>query len=103
MGHLVEAHMEARALPHQQNFFQAQVQDLTREFSSHQGAHSCKIDRGIVIYKKMHNVRNIKVFNPKYHVETNKSLILFLSDTTPEEVFFSADMTTAHLMRFPNI
>ena len=106
MGHLVEAHMEARALPHQQNFFRAQVRDLMKESSSHQGAHNCKIDRGIVIYKKMNNVRNIyliKVFNPKYHVETNKSLILFLSDTTPEEVFFSADMTTAHLMRFQNI
>ena len=59
MGHLVEAHMEARALPHQQNFSQAQVQDLTKEFSNHQGAHNCKIDQGIVIYGKMKNVRNI--------------------------------------------
>jgi len=69
MDPLVEAHMEARALPHQQNFFQAQAQDLTKEFSNHQGAHNCKIDQ----------------------------------DTTPEEAFFSADMTTAHLMRFQNI
>ena len=39
----------------------------------------------------------------KYYMETNKSSILFLSDTTPEEAFFSADMTTAHLMHFRNI
>jgi hypothetical protein len=69
MDPLVEAHMEARALPLQQNFFQAQVQDLTKEFSNLQGAHNCKIDQ----------------------------------DTTPEEAFFNADMTTAHLMRFQNI
>ena len=46
---------------------------------------------------------SLKVFKQKYYMETNKSSILFLSDTTPEEAFFSADMTTAHLMRFPNI
>ena len=106
MDPLVEAHMEARALPHQQNFFQAQAQDLTKEFSNHQGAHNCKIDQGIVTYRKMKNVRNtylIHYFNEKYHIDTNKYLIIFLSDTTPEEAFFSADMTTAHLMRFPNI
>ena len=106
MDPLVEAHMEARALPHQQNFFQAQAQDLTKEFSNHQGAHNCKIDQGIVIYGKINNVRNtylINYFQSKVSLENNKSLILFLSDTTPEEVFFSADMTTAHLMRFQNI
>ena len=103
MGHLVEAHMEARALPHQQNFSQAQVQDLTKEFSNHQGAHNCKIDQGIVIYGKINNVRNTYLIKSKVSIENNKSLILFLSDTTPEEVFFSADMTTAHLMRFQNI
>ena len=61
MDPLVEAHMEARALPHQQNFFQAQAQDLTKEFNNHQGAHNCKIDQGIVIYRKMKNVRNVKI------------------------------------------
>ena len=69
MGHLVEAHMEARALPHQQNFSQAQVQDLTKEFSNHQGAHSCKIDQGIVIYGKMNNVRNIYLIK-KFSIKT---------------------------------
>ena len=106
MDPLVEAHMEARALPHQQNFFQAQVQDLTKECSNHQGVHNCKIDPGIVIYRKMNNIGNVyfkKVFKQKYYMETNKSSILFLSDTTPEEAFFSADMTTAHLMHFRNI
>ena len=103
MDPLGEAHMEARALPHQQNFSQAQVQDLTKECSNHQGVHNCKIDQGIVIYRKMNNIGNVYFIQQKYYMETNKSSILFLSDTTPEEAFFSADMTTAHLMRFPNI